>query len=280
MAFAAGFVPGARLAGRVDEAGVLRLAFAVPLGLGLIAQAFFLVGIAGEFGAGAIGVVALLALIAGVRHRAAAGADVAAVLAGGWVRRPLFWGLAAGALAGPAWLALYPPVSWDDTIYHLPLARSLVEHGRYLFVGNLRLPVFPLLGETLFAPALLCGRASTAHGVSLVATGATAILLLAWGAGRFADFRRQNGSLRWALAPAAIWIGQPIVVFYAGSSFIEPLLTLFATASILAFERWRDESKEPGEPSDRGGRRWAWLLAAGAFAGWAAATKYLGLYLV
>ena len=46
--------------------------------------------------------------------------------------------LGAIALAGPAWLALYPPVAWDDTIYHLPLARSLVEHGGYLPVENLR----------------------------------------------------------------------------------------------------------------------------------------------
>ena len=72
----------------------------------------------------------------------------------------------------------------------------------------------------------------------------------------------------WALAPAAIWIGQPIVVFYAGSTFVEPLLTLFATAAALAFARWRED------------RAPAWLMASGALAGWAAATKYLGLYLI
>ncbi|MEO8195938.1 MAG: phospholipid carrier-dependent glycosyltransferase [Thermoanaerobaculia bacterium] len=246
----------------------------MALGLGLLAQALFLFGISGRFGAGALVVVAGLALVCGARNRKAARADLAEISAGRRARSPLFWCLAVGALAGPAWLALYPPIAWDDTIYHLPLARSLVEHGRYLFVGNLRAPVFPLLGETLFAPALLCGRASTAHGVSLVATCATALLLLAWGEGRFVAAGRTDRSASWALAPAAIWIGQPIVVFYAGSTFIEPLLTLFATASVLSFECWRSDR------SDQSERRLAWLLAAGAFAGWAAATKYLGLYLV
>ena len=268
LALAAGFGIVARLAGRVQEGGVLRLALAPALGLGLLGQALFLCGICGRVGAGAAMAVAALALAAGARSLKAARGDVAAILADLRRHRLALGILAVGALAGPAWLALYPPVAWDDTIYHLPLARSLVEHGRYLFVENLRAPVFPLLAETLFAPALLFGRASTAHGVSLLATLATALLLLAWGRDRFACPREAGGSMVWALAPAAIWIGQPIVVFYAGSTFVEPLLTLFSTASIVAFERWRRD------------RRLAWLLAAGAFAGWAAATKYLALYLL
>lgn len=285
-ALAAGDRVAARLVGRGEDAGVLaardgesralRMALALPLGLGLFAQALFFCGIAGLFGAGAVAVVAGLALGAGWRFLSPAGARgyrnerSERSVSSARRRRPRLALVALGALtcAAPAWLALYPPVAWDDTIYHLPLARSLVEHGRYLFVENLRAPVFPLLAETLFAPALRLGRASTAHGVSLLATFGTTLLLLVWGRDRFGGGGTPGGVTVWALMPAAIWIGQPIVVFYAGSSFVDPLLTLFVTAAAVAFERWR---REPAP---------AWLLAAGAFAGWAAATKYLGLYAV
>ena len=287
LAFAAGSAVAARfinhgaedgaVASRDQGAWALSLALALPLGLGLLGQVLFLCGLAGRFGVGALAVVAGLALAVGWRGRVwewvgARGRLAGSRLAGSPASRgPGLRTLAvlgAIAFAGPAWLALYPPVAWDDTIYHLPLARSLVEHGGYLPVENLRVPVFPLLAETIFAPAILLGRASTSHGVSLVATLATAILLVAWGRDRLSGPGRSAAVAAWALAPAAVWIGQPIVVLYAGSAYIEPLLTLFATASIVAFDSWRRE------------RRFAWLLAAGAFAGWAAATKYLALYLV
>ena len=278
LGLSAGGALAARLTGRAPAgegfattgpgADLLRIALALALGLGLLGQALFLFGICGRFGAGALAAVAALAMVLGRRSLAMVRDDAAALFEGARRHRAALFALGALAVVGPAWLALYPPVAWDDTIYHLPLARSLAEHGHYLFVENLRTPVSPLFAETLFAPALLVGRASTAHGVSLVATFATALLLLAWGRDRFAGPDRPRESAAWALVPAAIWIGQPIVVFYAGSTYVDPLLTLFATAAAVVFERWRRD------------RRPAWLLAAGAFAGWAAATKYLGLYLV
>ena len=277
LALAAGSALAARLtAGRAAGEGrladpasdaPLQLALGVTLGLGVLGQALFLFGLGGRFGAGALVVLVALALVCGRSGLRAARRALTAMLARTRPRQRALGLFVAVALAGPAWLALYPPVAWDDTVYHLPLARSLVEQGRYVFVENLRTPVFPLLGETLFAPALLLGRASTAHGVSLLATAVTALLLVVWGRERCAGALDAKAAWIWALAPAAIWIGQPIVVFYAGSTFIEPLLTLFATAAAVAFERWRRE------------RSAVWLLAAGAFAGWAAATKYLGLYL-
>jgi hypothetical protein len=272
LAFAAGGGLAARLADR-ELATTSWLALALPLGLGLLGQALFAWGVVGRFGLPAVALVAAIALRFGWRELAVASRELEAFLALSNPRRRALVAFMAVAFAAPALLALYPPVAWDDTIYHLPLARSLAEHGRYLFVDNLRAPVFPLLAETLYAPALLLGRASTAHGLALAATFGTALLLLAWGRdleGAPEGKAPTSPASRWAweLAPAAIWVGQPIVVYYAGTSYVEPLLTLFTTASALAFERWRRD-REP-----------AWLLAAGAFAGWGAATKYHGLYLV
>lgn len=275
LALAAGGALARRLtASRPDGNGApppddgLWLGLASTVGLGLLGQALFLIGLAGRFGAVASAALAVLVLTAGRNDLTVAGRALAALFSGRRRQRIGRGLLVAAATLGPAWLALYPPVAWDDTVYHLPLARSLVEQGRYVFVENLRAPVFPLLTETLFAPALLFGRASTTHGVSLLATLVTGVLLVAWGRERFAGAAGGAVESLWPLLPAALWIGQPIVVFYAGSAFIEPLLTLFATAAALSFERWRRD------------RRPAWLLAAGALAGWAAATKYLGLYLV
>jgi hypothetical protein len=246
----------------------LCLGLALTIGLGVLGQALFLIGAAGRFGAVSLAVVASVALIAWRNRPAPVRRELASFFAGTRRQQAGRGVLVAAALAGPVWLALYPPVSWDDTVYHLPLARSLAEQGRYLFVENLRAPVFPLLAETLFAPALLLGRASTTHGVSLLATTVTGLLLVVWGRERFAGAFGGAAASLWPLLPVALWIGQPIVILYAGSAYIDPLLTLFATAAALSFERWRRD------------RSPAWLLAAGAFAGWAAATKYLGLYLV
>lgn len=155
-------------------------------------------------------------------------------------------------------LALYPPTAWDATIYHLPLARRLVEAGALELADNLRFPVFPMAAETLFAPGLWAGDGRAAQMVSAFATLATAVLLLAWG-------RERLGPSPIAAFPAALWLGHPIVVYYSGTAFVEPLLALFTTASFYAIDRCR---REPGVAA---------ALLAGAFAGWAAATKYLAL---
>ncbi len=218
--------------------------------MGALAGALFLVALAGVFRT-----AALLALVA-----------VAAALAARPLARSLGRGLGAPrafavwalAGAGPILLALYPPTAWDATTYHLPLARRLAETGGLAAAENLRFPVFPMLAETLFGAGLALADARAAPMVSAVATLATATLLLAWGRDRF-------GASPLALLPAALWLGHPIVVYYGGTAYVEPLLALFATAALYALDRWRDAGSA------------RWLVIAGLCAGWAAACKYLAL---
>ena len=216
----------------------------------MLATALFLLGLAGRFTVGALAVVMIVALV-----------FVAPALAGagGWrPAAPKRLALAIAAGAGPVLLALYPPTAWDATIYHLPLARRLAETGALGLADNLRYPVFPLAAETLFGAGLLAGDGRAAQMVSAVATLATAALLAAWG-------RERLGASPLALLPAALWLGHPIVVYYAGTAYVEPLLALFTTAALHALDR-----------GGHGAGRAAPLLA-GAFVGWAAATKYLAL---
>ena len=179
----------------------------------------------------------------------------------------------AGASAGPAplpcllplfVLALYPPTAFDETLYHLPFARAFAAHRRPAVPARPALPGLPAARRGArrrdaagrrrrrHAPACRCSPPCSPPACS--SPGAR------WTAGPAA---RRRGWWR----PRA-WLGNPIVVYLAGTGYVEPLLALFVTAALHAFWRWRREG---------GG---GWLALAATFAGAAAATKYLGLFFV
>jgi uncharacterized membrane protein YhaH (DUF805 family) len=158
-------------------------------------------------------------------------------------------------------LPLYPPTAFDATLYHLPFARAFAASGGVPFLADLRFPVFPQANEVLFAQVMLFAPDIAAHGVQWLMTMLTAALVWQWGRDAFSS--RAAGGLA-----AAAFLGNPIVVHLAGSAYIEPGLTLFATAALYAARRWR----EAGERS--------WLVLSAVFAATAADTKYLGLFFV
>jgi len=156
-------------------------------------------------------------------------------------------------------LALYPPTAFDETLYHLPYAQAFAETGGVPFLPDLRFPIFPQLGEVLWAAVLAVTRRDTAtHLVQWLAIGATATLLVAWG-------RRVFSSVTGWTA-AALFLGHPIVLHLAVTGYVEAELALFVTAGLYSLQRWQEEQ--------RGG----WLVLAAVFAGSAAGTKYHGLF--
>lgn len=159
------------------------------------------------------------------------------------------------ALAPAFVLALYPPTAFDETLYHLPYARAFARTGSIPFLPELRYPIFPQLAEMLSTGMLLLAGDVATHLVQLLATLVTAALLVSWG-----------GRSGWVAA--AVFLGNPIVFHLAGTSYVEPVLTLFATAAVYSLERWRET------------RARTWLILLGVFAGSAAAVKYLGLFLL
>jgi hypothetical protein len=255
---------------RRPRAAVETAAVATSLGLVVVAQAGLLLGLAGLLKPGPI-LLALLGvhlaslpgwrsllrglvgLARGLGGRAEGGGEAA-----GRRRRLLLW-LAGGtaAVLPVALLTLYPPTAFDATLYHLPFARAFAASGALPVLPDLRVPVFPQLLETLFAMLLPFGGDLATQAVALIATALTVALLLAWG---------------WRSSPAAGWIaaaayaGSPLVIYLAGTAYVEPGLALFATAAFYAAARWRDG----GGPG--------WLTLAAIFGCAAADTKYLGLY--
>ena len=265
-------VPGPEPRGWLGAGGAVETAaVATSLGLVAVAQTGLLLGLAGL-----LKPVPILLALAGVHlaslpgwrrllrglgrlarglgGRVGAGAEPT----GRWRRRRLLW-LVGGtvALLPVALLTLYPPTAFDATLYHLPFARAFASSGGLPVLPDLRVPVFPQLLETLFAMLLPFGGDLAAQAVALIATALTVALLLAWG---------------WRFSPAAAWIaaaayaGSPLVIYLAGTAYLEPGLALFSTAAFYAAARWWE-----------GGGR-GWLTVAAIFGCAAADIKYLGLY--
>jgi 4-amino-4-deoxy-L-arabinose transferase-like glycosyltransferase len=164
------------------------------------------------------------------------------------------------AIAPLVLLALYPPTAFDATLYHLPFARGFVESGGVPYLLDRRVPVFPQVNEILFAAVMLFGPDVAAHGVQLLMTLLSAALALEWG-------RRTLPDLPWVgWLAAAVFLGNPIVVYLASTGYIEAGLTLFVTAGLYGLDRWR-----------AGGGR-GWLILAAVLIATACDVKYLGLF--
>ena len=226
-----------------------RWALAATLGWGLIAQSMFFLGLLRLLERPVV--LGLLAL----GHLACLGSWRSIVA--GRSRPNRSW--VAGALVVLPFfaLAIYPPTGFDATVYHLPYARAFIEAGGLEFLPDLRFPVFPQAAEMGFVLGFFLSGEVATRLTQLLAMLLTAGLLFDWGR----LHHRRAGV--WA---AALWLGNPLVVWLGASAYVDATLALFTTAAFVSWERW----------SRGGGDRWLWL--AGAFGGLAAATKYLGLF--
>ncbi len=168
--------------------------------------------------------------------------------------------LAAIVLLPLVSFSLFPPLDPDTTMYHLPAARAFAASGSMPALPDLRYPVFPQLVELLDAAELLVGGDVLIPLTNLLFCLLVAALLVAWG--------RRLGDVRAGAWSAALWLGSPFVLLLARSGLVEPATAAFATAALVAMQA----------SADGGGI--AWLATSGALAGWAAGTKYTGLYFV
>jgi hypothetical protein len=187
-----------------------------------------------------------------VAGTAPTGATVASLLPA-----PALPALIAAVAVGPVVaLALYPPVAFDATLYHLPYARAFAATGALPFLPDLRFPIFPQLQEVLFALGMTLAGDVTAQLMALLETVLTGAILLCWG-------RQFSRAASWI--GAAVYAGCPIVVYLAATAYVEAGLVLFFTAALFAVSRWRAGGGE------------GWLPLAAVFAAAAADSKYLGL---
>jgi hypothetical protein len=214
----------------------LRSAF----GLALFGQAMFLLAAIGQLRTVPIVAVTLIAIVGGAfRWRGQARAPVLRLIA-----------VALLAAAPLFVLAFYPPIAFDETLYHLPFVRAFARDGALRFLADLRFPVFPQIHELLCLPVYLLAGDVATHLVSLAEVIITAALLIEWG-------RRHNA--RAGTLAAAIFLGSPIVIHLATILYVEAALTLFVAAGFYCIDRQR-------------------FALAGFFFGTACSVKYLGAY--
>jgi hypothetical protein len=230
---------------------------ALPLGLGVLGCAGSLLAAFGFLSRITLLLLLVGLVLAGGRTWRTLGAAIGSLAS----RRRRLWVLAALLATLPCLLlALYPPTGFDALLYHFPAARLFATEGRIRFAPKLRYPAFPWLNEVLFAVAFQLQDDVAAQLLQCAVHLATAGLL--WDL-----VRRRSGPAAGGLA-AALWLGSPLGEWLAASAYVEPLLALFLLATVTALER---------APA---GEERRWHLLAGGLAGFAAATKYLGLAVV
>ena len=177
------------------------------------------------------------------------------------VRRFALGAVVVLGLAAPLiWRALYPPVQFDAIMYHLPAAREFAASHRVSPLPTLRFVVFPQLNEMLFCAAMLLCDDVTAQLLELVLCALACGAMLAWA--------RRFGPAWTGPAALVLWIASPAVPFLSTSAYVEIAVALFAILAIHGVSCWRET------------RDSAWLIVSGLCAGFAAGTKYQGLFFV
>lgn len=219
------------------------LALRSTLGLAVAGQAFVVLGTLGALRPWTIGACVAIALIAGAARLQRSVVRWRSIAVATLVTLPLFV------------LALYPPLAFDETLYHLPFVRAMADSGAIRFEPDLRFPAFPKLHEVLCVPGFLALGDVSTHLVALAELLLLAALLIEWPRQRHAGF-----------LVAALLLGNPIVIYLATITYVEMAMTLFITAGFYCLDRATSESGK------------FYLAAAGFLFGTACSVKYLGWY--
>ena len=263
------YVYGRHLTRRVGYGSAAeRVGLSVTLGLGVIAHLTFFVGVLALL----YWPVVLALLVAGallclptlkelVREVRGAVRKVRSERrAGAWA------GAAAFALVGLAFLLpvlalpLYPPISFDATFYHLPMAKTFVRSHAVVFTPYLRFQVFPIINEMWFTLALLFYDDALAHLFQLLCLCALVLTIFAFG--------RRHFSARAGVWAAALLLASPMILWSGSVAYIDISLTLFVAAAVYSFANWLETSAR------------SWLVLSGVFCGFAAGAKYTGFVFV
>jgi hypothetical protein len=253
MLWAIGSGLGRRASGRfkVLPTGAAGAIAAAALGLGLFAQAVFVLACAGKLNPGALSALAI----------------AAAVLAVPFLSRPLpprlpAWNHAQGAAAGllayaaicATITALAPPVEWDVLAYHLALPELYLKAGSLFDTPWMIHSHWPRLMEVFYSLPLAAGSDGAA---ALIHTGAAVLFIGAVAA--------SAGSTPAAWTAALMLTGQPALLRVAGAAHADAATALFVFAAAYALSQWEDSPKE------------GWLIVGGMLAGLAVSAKLLGV---
>lgn len=241
-----------------------RVGISVALGLGVISHLTFFMGIfavlyrpvvAAVFVAGAL--ACLPTLKEAARELRGVPRGLAARRREGGASRS-FCALVGVAFTLPVLaLPLYPPTAFDETSFHLSMAKVFVRSHAVVFTPFLRFQVFPVVNEMWFTLALLFYDDLLAHLFQLLCLSATVVSVFAFG--------RRHFSARAGVWAAALVVACPMALWCGSVSYIDISVVLFVAAAVHSFANWL-------QTDARG-----WLVLSGVFCGFAAGAKYTAL---
>lgn len=163
------------------------------------------------------------------------------------------------------WQSTVTPGMWDDTSYHLPVARHYLQHGALEVNPWLRFPLFAHHVNLFFAVALHWG--SEVHAQALA--NAIPLTLIAMGLVGLSQWQFQSSLPGWfAFALLAV---QAPVKEALGYAYIDNWLMLYCWSAFVALYL----ALQTGQP-----KRHAWVLVCAVLAGAAASTKLFGAFIV
>jgi hypothetical protein len=241
-----------------------QVAFAVPVGMGILAYGVLALGLTGLLCPWAI----LMWLIVATAWAWPEWSDVIQ----GFPRRlaqthqaltKLGWGAKALLIVGALVLALAtlqaltPPFDYDSLMYHLQGPRLFLEAGRILLLPDIWQANGPFTVEMLFTIGLALGSDTFAKLIHL--SYAVFLVLATFGLGR--RFIGPAGG--WTAA--ALLLGIPALPLWASWSHVDIVQALYEFLGLYALLVWQENDQ----------RRW--LILAGLLTGWAVGSKYLAL---
>lgn len=250
------YIIGYRLTRRVGYDSVWEeVSVSVSLGLGVVAHLILLLGLLRLLYPS----VVLLALSACVIASYSVLPELAQRLRRTRPRARMILGGGFLALSIPILvLPLYPPKAFDATMYFLTSAKVYAQSHQVVLTPYLRLPLLPQLNEMFFTLALLLYDDVAAQVIQLLMLTILTAAVIA--------FCRRNFSKQAGWWSAAILLGNPLVLWVGSVAYLDISLMLFSTMAAYTFWNWLNS------------RQRHWLTLSGAFCGFAASTKYPGLF--
>jgi hypothetical protein len=152
--------------------------------------------------------------------------------------------------------------AFDATMYHLPLARDLVQNQGFSYDPFVRYSFFPQANEAVFAVAMMLSPdPRVSSGIELTLLSATVALVFTW-------FLASGRSAAAALIGALLVLASPIVIVPGTSPYVDVWALTFLTAALVVGLLILEDHLP---------WRWASFGLAGFLVGQAAAGKYTGV---
>lgn len=241
---------------------LLLLFFQQVLGIGCAMVALLFLAIFGYLQAWTIAVLSGLVILIAIKcamskRRRPRTSSNAVELAG---IEPWEWAVLAAGIVIVAAQSWRFPAAWDDTSYHLPLARTILEHHSLVANEWLRFPYFPAFMHLLFAAGL---TVDVTLAQWLASWPVFVALLGLMGAARWLSGHSSWGVFAWVL-----YASSPALLHVLGFAYVDAALVLFCMAAILAAGKWLNS---PGD------KAYYWLILAGSLAGISGGIKFQGL---